>query len=134
MISNARLVTIIAGSIGFEALILKKPVVMLGHAPFEFLPPGMIRYAENPDRLGFEIRDLLDNYSHDEKALQAYIAAVIQNSVPIDFYSKLLGRKEAYSPDDAEYNQELFDKKRTEHLHLLARYLLDRLNRHEKIT
>ena len=132
LISNARLVAIIAGSIGFEALILKKPVVMLGHAPFEFLPPGMIRYADNPDRLGFEIRELLDQHTHDEHALEAYIAAVINNSVPVDFYTKLLGRKDGYSPNQGEFNQGLFEKERLEHIHLLARYLLDRLSKYEK--
>lgn len=131
LITHARLVSIIAGSIGFEALILKKPVVMLGHAPFEFLPQEMIRCAKNPDRLGNDVREILENYNHDERALQAYIAAVMSNSVPVDFYSVLLSRKGVYRPEKNPNNTGDSNKKRErterqEQIQKLASYLLFR--------
>ena len=87
----------------------------------------MIRHADNPDRLGYEIRDLLENYKYNEKALLSYIAAVINDSVPIDFYSKLLGRKGVYSPGSIEEDSDSKESERIKHTHLLAQYLWRRL-------
>jgi len=129
LISNARIVTIIASSIGFEALILKKPVVVLGRTPFNFLPVSMIRDADNPDNLGYEIRDLLEHYKYNEAALLSYISAVIKESVPVDFYSKLLGRKGTYSPAPAKGDHEAQESERIKHINLLARYLVHRLDK-----
>lgn len=127
LISNARLVTIIAGSIGFEALILRKPVVVLGRTPFEYLPLSMIRHADRPDNLGNEIGDLLENYEYNEKALVSYVSAVIKDSVPVDFYSRLIGRKGVYSPEGVTGDQETQEQERMKHIELLARYLWHRL-------
>lgn len=128
LVSHADLITVISGTTGFEALIIGKPVIVLGWTPFGFLPDCMIRHVKNPEELGSEIKDLLENYEYREKPLLCYIAAVMKESVPVDFFSILLERKEAYSPDGKKYTQELIQKKRSEHFHLLARYLLDRLN------
>ncbi len=128
LISNARLITVIAGSICFEASILKKPAIILGQTPYNFLPSNMIRYAGNPDRLGYEIRDLLENYEYNETALLSYIAAVIKESVPVDFYSKLIGRKGLYSPDGIKNDGKAQQQERMEQINLLARYLIHRLD------
>ena len=128
LVSNAKLITIIAGSIGFEGLILKKPVVVLGNTPYNFLPSSMIRHIRNTDILGDEIRDLMENYKNDEEALISYVAAVIDNSVSVDFYSRLLGRKEAYIPDKFEDKEG--DVIRKEHVERLANYLINRFNKY----
>ena len=39
-----------------------------------------------------KIFELLENHQHDENVLIAYISAVLSLSVPVDFYSRLLGR------------------------------------------
>ncbi len=128
LVNNARIVTLIAGSIGLEALIVRKPVVLLGQTPFSFLPSKMIRYADNPERLGHEIRDLLEHYECDEKALLCYVSAVIRDSVQIDFYTRLLGRTGVYSPDKPENGQETEDQEFDEQIKLTADYLKRRLN------
>ncbi len=124
LVTNAKLITLIAGSVGFEGLILKKPVVVLGNTPYNFLPTSMMRHVRNTDTLGDEVRDLMENYKNDEDALISYIAAVIDNSVSVDFYSRLLGRKEAYIPDKCETEEE--DVVRKEHIDRLADYLIKR--------
>lgn len=129
LVSNARLITVIAGSIGLEGLIVKKPVVVLGNVPYGFLPDCMIRNAKNPDILGAEIRDLLENYGHDEDALISYVSAVINNSVSVDFYSRLLGRKEAYIPENSDTTEG--DAVRREHTKRLADYLIKRFYKHQ---
>jgi len=127
LISNARLITTIAGSIGFEALIIKKPVVVLGRTPFSILPNNMIRHADSPDRLGNDIRDLLENHKHSEQALLSYTAAVMKDSVPVDFYSKFLSKKGRYSPEGIKGDKEIQESEYRKHMHLLAQYLWHRL-------
>lgn len=111
VLSHARLVTIIGGSVGLEALMLKLPVVALGNVPFPFLPDNMICASRDPDSLGEDVAALLSGHRHDESALEAYVAAVTESSVAIDFYSVLLGRGGGiYRPDgpnSASYDAQL---------------------------
>jgi hypothetical protein len=127
LVNNADLVATISGSIGLEGLIMQVPVVVLGRAPFNFLPQSMIRHVPDPDSLGFQIRDLLESYQYNEKAIKSYIGGVMKESVPVDFYSRLLRRKEAFNPDLSE-NKEEEDRKRTEQFRLLSDYIVDRRN------
>ena len=98
VIGPSRLVVVIGGSIGIEAVMLKKPLVVLGHVPFAFFPEQMVRYVRDMDLLAFEAGDLLKHHRHDDHALEAYVSAVMSRSVPIDFYSTLLRRKGVYVP------------------------------------
>ena len=125
LVKNAALVTTISGSIGLEGLIMKIPVVVLGRAPFKFLPRSIIRHASNLDRLGFTIRDLLENYNDTEEAIRAYVGAVIRESVPVDFYSRLLRRKEAFNPELLD-NKHEEDSERIKQFKLLADYIVER--------
>jgi len=118
VIEKCRLVTSIAGTIGFEGAMLKKPVMTLGACPFNCLPKNMVRNVKAPDELGGEIRDLLDNYCYDETALMCYVAAVMKTSVPVDFYSRLLGRHEFCLEETAESKEET-----KRQFHALAQYL-----------
>jgi hypothetical protein len=101
-------------------------VIVLGRAPFGFLPEGMIRHVTNPERLSMEIKDLLENYEHDENVLISYVAAIIRESVPVDFYTRLLGRKGAYNPD-MKGGDRRDDEIRTAHIKRLAEYLEKRV-------
>ena len=126
LVIKADLVTVISGSIGLEGLMLKVPVVVLGRAPFNFMPKSMMRHAINPDSLGFEIRDLLSNFQYDEAAMQSYVAAVMKDSVAVDFYSILSGRKEAYNPKNLNSNEQGSDIERKNQVKLLSDYLKQR--------
>jgi len=121
LIQNALLVTIIGGSVGLEAIFMKKPVITLGRVPFSYFPKNMVRYGANPEHLGDEITDLLNCHRHDEDAVIAYLAAVFETSAPIDFYSKLLARKGVYSEDPNDHDE----KERNEHLKRLAEYIME---------
>lgn len=125
VLQRSRLATIIAGSVGLEALILRKPVIALGNTPFQILPDTMIRHVTNPFMLAHEIRDLLANHRHDENALISYLAAVIKNSVPVDWYSVLLGRRDAYRLAQTQRNNSK-EQERAQQLATLAEYLLKR--------
>ncbi len=126
LINNADMISIISGSIGLEALMMKKPVIHFGNVPFSFLPDSMIRHINNPEKLGIVIHDLLENHKHDEPSLTSYLAAVMEESVPVDFYTRLLGRTGAYNPTLNGDNKETEERERIVHLKRLAKYLLDR--------
>jgi len=97
LIKHSSLVAIIAGSIGFEALLLKRPVVSLGNCPFNILPDTMIRKVESLEGLGLAIQELLEGYTYDEKAVLDYVAANMECGVQVSLYSKLLGKRGVYS-------------------------------------
>jgi len=120
LVEKACLIALIRGSIGFEALIMKRPVIHFGYAPFGMLPDSMVRHNTALDRLSWEIRDLLENHMHDEGALIAYVAAVMELSVAVDFYSVLLGRQGVYRPGSGEHAARTRDAQ----IQKLAEYLL----------
>ena len=121
-VQKAALTVVISGSVGLEALMLRKPVITLGRAPFNFLPDSMLRYVDKPDELGLAVRELLTGHQHDEKALKAYMAAVMRDSCPVDFYTRLLKRQGAFSAHRGGDPEE----ERRRQLGLLADYMAQR--------
>jgi len=122
LVENAKLVSVISGSVALEAIMLRKPVIHFGQVPFGCMPNSMIRRIINLDDLPFEIGDLLKNYAHDEDALSAYIAAIIRSSVRVDFYSVLLERKGVFRPDITDEE----NAKRKHQIQRLTEYLLQK--------
>ena len=120
LIVNSRLVTTIASSVGFEAVLLAKPVITFGQTPYEILPSTMVRRVRDLSTLDENIADLMQNHYHDEKALVNYIAAVMSRSVPINFYTTLLERKAQFSLGDSPDRQK--------EMRELARYTISILN------
>ncbi len=91
-LDQADVVATIAGSVGFEAIVRRRPVVTLGHTPYEILPPTMVKRVAEPERLADAIRSLLDGHAHDESALERYVAAVMRHSARVNWYTDMLGR------------------------------------------
>ena len=120
LVAGCQLVTVIGGSVGLEAVLFGKPVVTLGHTPFEVLPRHLLRRADSYAELSGVIAQLLGEYRTDESAVRAYLASVIEMSTPVDFYSKLLGRESVVQFDQGSGDA------RSEHLFRLARFLLEK--------
>ncbi len=97
LITHSKLVTAIAGSVGFEAVLLGKPVLTFGQTPYEILPTHMVRRIKDLNTLSETLADMLQNHHFDEESLVSYIAAVMSRSVPIDFYTTLLEKKTQFS-------------------------------------
>jgi hypothetical protein len=118
------IVAVVTGTIGFEAAIMKKPVITFGHAPYSLLPDSMVIKSENQNELGHTIRSMLQNYRYDEEALHKYISAFISNAIPIDLYSVLLRKESRYVDDNIGLNRN--DKERIGY-HNLTEYLTKKL-------
>ena len=129
VVRESKLVVVVSGSIGFEALVCGKPLIIIGNAPFQILPKNMIRTIEGYRNLSREIEDLLSSYAHDEDALEKYVAAVIETGVPVNFYSDLLKRAEAYNknPDRPGNDFEI----QIDHL---AKYLINKRLEHQELS
>lgn len=122
-IQKADLVTVLTSSVGLEATILGKPVLSFGHAPFNVLPDRIVLRAKDLLNLQNTILDFLTNYRSDEKAILAYISAVIATSFPANLYSVLLGRKNVYSIGDQSFESDIIS---------LARHIRERLDLQNK--
>lgn len=95
LVGQARVVTTIGGSIGFDGVLRDKPVVVLGRAPYEMLPDTMVRRVTDLERLGEEIQELLQQHQPDPAAVVDYVAAAMAESEQLNLYSVLLGRGDA---------------------------------------
>jgi hypothetical protein len=122
LIIHARLMAMISGSIALEAAILGKPVVTLGRALFNALPSKMVCSMPPVDELGQRIQELLRDYHYDESALVRYFATLMEQSVAVDWYSRMLRRPE--SAPDASGDFEV--SKRREQIANVAHYLMRR--------
>jgi len=134
LVANAHLVATIAGSIGWEAVLRRKPVVLFGHAPYEFLPRSMVHLVKDLGNLEKEIMDLMRDYEYQEVAVTAYVAAMMSESAPVNLYSNLQGRRGVYM-DVHDLGRRLTpDEARIEEIETLARYTIGSLRKTGVIT
>lgn len=97
LIKNVDLVAVLSSSVGFEAAILKKPVITFGHTYLNLLPENMVKNINNIKSIYTEIVNLENNYNYNNDEITKLINALISNSINIDFYSVLLKRNLYYN-------------------------------------
>ena len=119
LIEQARLVATIAGSIGLEALLRRKPVLTFGRTPYGYLPDSMTRRVVALDALASDVDVLLNGYSCDERALLSFVAATMRESAPMNLYSNLLGKRGVYV---VAQQQDTVSDEWQQDIHTLARY------------
>jgi hypothetical protein len=107
LVQASELVAVITGSVALEAALLGKPVITFGECPFNLFPPTMLRRCDDPRTLPQIMRELIDGFRTDDRALEAYVAAVMDSSVRVNFYSVLLGKKNVHIERAAEYGEEI---------------------------
>jgi hypothetical protein len=120
LIDHSELVALVYGTIGLEAIIKRKPLLIFGEVPYGVFTPEMVRLNEKPWQLGHDIRRLLDNYRYDETQVLAYVAAHIRSSIKINLFTGLLA-KSGRHPGAS-------DKSLTEQYADLAEYTRQRVN------
>jgi len=79
---RAKLVFTSTGTTGFEALMLKKPVIVFGDVFYSLLP--MVKRCAAVADLPYLIKEQLERHTHDEVALIDLITAVYKESAEID--------------------------------------------------
>jgi hypothetical protein len=106
-ITGACLVTVLTSSVALEAAILGKPVVSLGYGPFNMLPDCMVRRAADLQKLPQTIAAALAEASSDERAIEAYVATVMELSVGVNLYTTLLGRSGAHADRSTDFTTDI---------------------------
>jgi len=82
LIQNAKLITTNTGTAGWEATLLKKPVITFGNAFYNTLP--IIKRCRAIEDLPRLIKEQLENFHYDEKPLIHFIAAIFKESANVD--------------------------------------------------
>ena len=105
---GAGLVALVYGTIGLEAIIKQKPVLIFSEAPYGVFPMDMVRLNVNPWHLGQDIRQLLDTYRYDEAQVRSYVAAHIRTGIRVNLFTGLLAKSgrqsgELGKPLDEQY-------------------------------
>ena len=121
MVNASEFVGIISGTIGFEAVMMGKPVLILGHPKYEAIPGKMTRKCLNLFDMPGDIRALLTDYEYSKDAIVLFISALIEGSVDIDLYSNLLKKPGRHSFQDGRISED-------EDLNKLTNYLIKRIN------
>ncbi len=82
LIARAKLIITISSSVGWEALLFKKPVITFGDVPYNKL--SMARKCIAPEFLAETIKEHLATFIHNERELTDYLTAVFKASVDVD--------------------------------------------------
>ncbi|MFA5185783.1 MAG: hypothetical protein WC551_04810 [Patescibacteria group bacterium] len=82
IIPHAKLVTTITGTVGWEAVLLKKPVISFGHQFYNSL--SMVEYCHDTETLPLLVKKQLQSAADYDEELIAFIASVFEDSVETD--------------------------------------------------
>ncbi len=82
IIKNAKLVFSITGTVGFETILHKKPVLVFGDCVYS--PLSFIGKNVNPMQLPQTIQSLIAQYKHDEEELVDFLTAIYEKSIGVD--------------------------------------------------
>lgn len=80
--AKSKLVTVITGSVGWEALQLKIPVITFGGVFFNKL--SMVKRCDSYDRLSDIVKEQLENFYYHEEEIVNYIGLILKHSVFVD--------------------------------------------------
>lgn len=124
VVKEAKAVAVVSGTIGFEAAVCQKPVIVIGKAPYTLLPQTMVRRVNSFEKIGEEFRDLLEKYNFERSALERYVGTIISESVPVDLYTILFGKGGRFSQ---ERNESTTEQKSEVDYKRLADYFIKRI-------
>ena len=124
IVKRAAAVAVVSGTIGFEAAVVGKPVMVFGTVPYEFLPDTMVKRALDPRDLGAELAGLMAGYEYDGAALERYVCAIISQSVPADLYTALYRKGRRFQAGREDLS---LDERASADYERLARYLKERI-------
>jgi hypothetical protein len=125
IVQLSSLVFVISSTIGLEAAVVGKPLIILGFPKYLSIPSSMFRQSLNLFNLGDDVEDIMKNYIFDYKNLKNYIAAQIEGSIDINLYSILLKKPNRHSFLNENDDIEL---KEAEDYLKLAEYTIKRID------
>lgn len=85
IISRAKLITTISSSCGWEATLLKKPVITFGQAFYNQL--SFIKKCRAFEDLPQLVKEQLENFDYNENELENYLIKIFESSAAVDLTS-----------------------------------------------
>lgn len=82
IIKNSKLVTAITGTAGWEAVLLKKPVITFGDIFYN--PLSSVKKCDTINKLPWLVKEQLENFVYNERELVGFIAKSLEQSATID--------------------------------------------------
>lgn len=82
LIKNAKLITTINGTPGWEGLLLKKPVVTLADVFYNRL--SFVKNCRSYEKLPEVVREQINNFKYNEEELLNYLAAIYQDTAEVN--------------------------------------------------
>jgi spore coat polysaccharide biosynthesis predicted glycosyltransferase SpsG len=79
LVQKTKLVITITGTVGWEAILSKKPVITFGYVNYNKL--STVKKCENIEQLPCLVKEQLENFQSDEKELLNFIGAIMEESV-----------------------------------------------------
>ncbi len=83
LIRESKIVLTITGTAGWEAVLLKKPIITFGSCFYNKLP--QVQHSDNIEELPSLIKESLENHQHNEEELTDFISAILETSLPLDY-------------------------------------------------
>lgn len=78
---KTKLVITITGTVGWEAILSKKPVITFGYVNYNKL--SMVKKCEKIEQLPYLVKEQLENFQYNEKELLNFIGAIIEESADV---------------------------------------------------
>lgn len=125
LIKYSNINIVMSGFIGFEAVILKKPVITFSSSIINMLPNNMVLKVKNFEDFENNYMDFLKNYKQDENTLITFIGSIIENSKPVDLMNVLLNKKGRYGK---KFSKKEYDRNQIELKKLLTDFLKKNLS------
>ena len=98
----------ISGIVGLEAIFRNKPTISFGKSIYSCLSEKMLMHVSDMSNLDTRLKSFLDEFEIDDYALKCYISAVVEYSVPVNFYSNVLRKNNRLSYDNTiSYDEEI---------------------------
>ena len=82
LIKNAKLIATITGTAGWEAMLMKKPIITFGNVFYNKL--SMAKQCKTMEDLPYLVKNQIENFRYDEKELINFITAIFQESAEVD--------------------------------------------------
>jgi hypothetical protein len=106
-INRCSAVCTLTGFIGFEALVQKKPIILLGDSFYSSLPDSMVRTVKDMNNFYDVFNDLLSKYQYSKKHLVSLISAYFESGKKIDIYKTILNKPVKKSENNLSYDESI---------------------------
>lgn len=83
IVRQSAIVLTITGSGGWEAVLLKKPVITFGDVFYNDIPG--VKRSTDYDQLPFLVKEQLNSWEHNEQSVVDYVSSLLEDSIPVDY-------------------------------------------------